>query len=147
MSGVYLAWAAFVAAAAAHLIFWPLAGTAVRRKQIGLRGGPLSYLFWVNAIGLLSLFLWPFLAAGTLDWSNEPGVFSIMLMTGGALILAWLLSLGIQLVVGSWLQGVSEEGLGSLRAMIVLEFCVAWGSVALTVLAYAAMNAAADPYR
>lgn len=147
MSGVYLAWAVFVAAVAIHFVLWPLAGVAVRRKQIGLRGGPLAYLFWFNAVGLLSLFLWPFLAAGTLDWNREPTVFSIMLMTGGALALAWILSVGVQLVLGTWLQGVGEDGFESLRAMTALEFCVAWGSVALTILAYVVMNATADPYR
>ena len=147
MSGVYLAWAAFVAAVAMHFIFWPLAGTAVRRKQIGLSGGPLAYLFWFNAAGLLALFLWPFLAAGTLDWNRDPTVFSVMLMTGGALVLAWLLSLGLQLILGTWLQGVGEEGSDSLRAMMALEFCIAWGTLVLTIVAYVAMNFAADPYR
>lgn len=104
--------------------------------------------WWLGAVAVLALIVWPFFAAVRIDWpGRDPSFLTVVLMSVGSVVFGWIASIAVDVLAGAYVtvHGPRDEFPMDVTAadIVVLTFLrryrfVVWaGLVSLTVASYA----------
>lgn len=88
----HLPWAAFTLAVGLSMLWGQTLPEVFARRRFGFRRPVQDLLLWPNLLGILALFVWPFVAASAIEWDRRaPSLLTILLIALGCVVTAWVL--------------------------------------------------------
>lgn len=119
----HLPWAAYSLALALAMVWLQLLPEVFARRRVGLGRPFVDRMVWLNLLAVLSLFVWPFIAATAIQWDRRaPSLFTILLITLACFAIAFVLNVMIGRVVGAMFpaprtDAEAVEQMASLRRL------------------------------
>lgn len=98
----HLPWAAYAVAMALAMVWLQLLPESFARKRVGLGRPFVDGMTWPNLVAVVSLVLWPFIAASAIQWDRrEPSLLTILLITLACLVVAFVLNMALGRVMAA----------------------------------------------
>lgn len=149
MAEVFFPWGVFALAAGLARLYLGQVRETLAITRFG-RPSVDGRLWWLGALAVAALIVWPFFAAVWIDWpGRDPSFLTVVLMSGGAVVFGWAASIAVDVLAGAYVSTRGRQGESSFDVteadIVVLEFLrryrlVVWASlILLTMVCYLAI--------